>query len=174
VPTAAIALGSNLGDRAAHLRAAFAALGSLPRTTLLAASSFFETAPVGPIPQGPYLNAAAILSTDLSPRELLTHLQSIETSRGRDRSASRRWGPRTLDLDLLVHGRLTVDEPGLTIPHQHLRERAFVLVPLASIAPDQVIPASPVGPPISVADALVALRDRAPMSSDACTLFQAQ
>ncbi|HBS29853.1 MAG TPA: 2-amino-4-hydroxy-6-hydroxymethyldihydropteridine diphosphokinase, partial [Phycisphaerales bacterium] len=101
---AAVALGSNVGDRDAHLRAAFEALAGLPLTTLVARSIVFETQPVGPEGQGAYLNAAAILSTTLPPRELLDALLDIERARGRERSNETRWGPRTLDLDLLLYG----------------------------------------------------------------------
>lgn len=170
--TAAIALGSNLGDRAAHIAAAIADLAAIPGATLLACSPLYETAPVGPIPQGPYLNAAALLSTTGSPRELLSQLQAIERSRGRDRTTEQRWGPRTLDLDLLVHGQLTLTEPGLTLPHPRIRERAFVLVPLAEVAPELIIPGSPAGPRTTVAAALAALRQSGGITPDACTLYQ--
>lgn len=137
---ATIAIGSNLGDRAAHLRSAFETLARLPSTSLLAASDAIETAPVGPVSQGPYLNAAALLVTRLPPRELLSRLLDIEQQQGRDRSAEQRWGPRTLDLDLLSYADLIIHEPGLTVPHPRLRERLFVLAPLAQIAPDLTLP----------------------------------
>lgn len=140
---AAVALGSNRGDRAATLRSALAALGALPRTRLLAGATPIETAPVGPVPQGPYLNSAALLETALTPRELLDALLEIERAHGRRRTRERRWGPRTLDLDLLTHGQAVIDEPGLTLPHPRLRERRFVLEPLAEIAPD--LPIAPDG-----------------------------
>lgn len=133
---AAVALGSNVGDRAAHIQSAFAALGALPSTRLVARSATIETDPVGPGPQGRYLNAGAILSTSLPPRDLLDRLLAIEASRGRVRNPAERWGPRTLDLDLLLYGDLVLDEPGLEIPHPRLHERRFVLEPLVSIAPD--------------------------------------
>ncbi len=137
---ACIALGSNLGDRHAHIRAALDALAALPRTTLLAASSIHETDPVGPVTQGRFLNAAAAIDTSLPPRELLDRLLAIEQSRGRDRSAEQRWGPRTLDLDLLLYGSLVINEPGLVIPHPRLHERRFVLEPLAEIAAETLVP----------------------------------
>jgi 2-amino-4-hydroxy-6-hydroxymethyldihydropteridine diphosphokinase len=138
--TAAIALGSNVGDRGAHIAFALEALGRLPGTRMLAKSTIIETAPVGPGPQGPYLNAAAVLETILPPHELLSHLLAIERQRGRERSAVRRWGPRTLDLDLLLYGDQTIDEEGLCVPHPRLQERLFVLAPLAEILPDAVVP----------------------------------
>lgn len=141
---AAVALGSNLdsdlGDRAAHLEAAFASLAALPATSLLACSGTYETAPVGPPGQGPYLNAAALLATRLPARDLLDAMLGIEAARGRNRAIEQRWGPRTLDLDLIVYGEAEIDEPGLTVPHPRLAERAFVLEPLAEIAPDLVVP----------------------------------
>lgn len=137
---AAIALGSNLGDRGAHLDAAVAGLRAAPGTRLTAVSPYLETAPVGPVPQGPFLNAAATLVTTLSPTDLLAHLQSIERSRGRVRAGTPRWGPRTLDLDLLLYGERVIDEPGLTVPHPRLHERLFVLEPLALVVPHAIVP----------------------------------
>lgn len=135
-----VALGSNLGDRRAHLDAALDALRVLPGSRLVAASSIVETDPVGPVPQARFLNAAAALETTLPARELLDRLHEIERSRGRDRVRERRWGPRTLDLDLLLYGAAILDEPGLTVPHPRLHERRFVLEPLAEIAPDAMVP----------------------------------
>jgi 2-amino-4-hydroxy-6-hydroxymethyldihydropteridine diphosphokinase len=137
---ACVALGSNLGDRRAHIDAAVAALRALPVTRLAAASAVIETEPVGPVRQGRFLNAAAVLETTLTARELLTHLQRIERSRGRERSTGERWGPRTLDLDLILFGDAVIDEPGLTVPHPRLHERRFVLEPTAQIAPHAVVP----------------------------------
>jgi len=142
--TAAVAIGSNLGDRAGHIVAALAELASLPRTRLTARSSVRETAAIGMLGHdagGPYLNAVTILSTKLKPRDLLSHLHRIEQSRGRDRSTEpARWMPRTLDLDLLLFESEVIDEPGLTIPHPRLHERFFVLEPLAEIAPNWIVP----------------------------------
>jgi 2-amino-4-hydroxy-6-hydroxymethyldihydropteridine diphosphokinase len=135
-----VGLGSNLGDRAGHLGAAAEAMARLPGTGLVALSDTIETAPVGPVAQGPFLNAAAALRTVLPARALLEALLEIERSRGRDRTREQRWGPRTLDLDLLVFGADVIDEPGLTVPHPRLREREFVLRPLAQIAPGLVVP----------------------------------
>lgn len=140
MPTAAIALGSNLGDRHAAIAAGFRGLGSLFATTVLAVSDIIETAPVGPVPQGPYLNAACKVETALPPCALLDHLLALEKLQGRDRSTEQRWGPRTLDLDLILYDGLTIDEPGLQVPHPRLHERAFVLQPLAQIWPDAVVP----------------------------------
>ena len=137
---ACIGLGSNVGDRQAHLRAAVDGLRALPRTELLAVSDTIQTEPVGPVPQGPYLNAAALVRTRLAPRELLHALLAIELARGRDRAAEQRWGPRTLDLDLLLYADHVIDEPGLTVPHPRLHQRRFVLGPLAQIAGGMRIP----------------------------------
>jgi 2-amino-4-hydroxy-6-hydroxymethyldihydropteridine diphosphokinase len=134
-----VALGSNLGDREAHLRAAIAALGARPGVRVMAVSRAYETDPVGPPPQGPYLNAAVHLRTTLAPRALLACLLEIEAAQGRQRSAGR-WSARTLDLDLLFYGSLALDEPGLCIPHAHLHERPFVLEPLCELAPRLVHP----------------------------------
>ena len=130
--TVAIALGSNLGDRRGHLEYAIAALGR--DLTGLAASSFIETEPAGVEPGQPaYLNAAVVGTTTRSPRELLDRLQEIERERGRQRPYA--MAPRTLDLDLILYGEQVVNEPGLSIPHPRFRKRAFVLAPLAEIAP---------------------------------------
>lgn len=124
--------------------AAIAALASLPKTRLTARSTVRETAAVGlpgHDPGGPYLNAVALLSTKLTPRDLLANLHAIERARGRDRAAeTSRWMPRTLDLDLLLYGDAVVNEPGLTIPHPRLHQRRFVLEPLAEVAPDWLVP----------------------------------
>lgn len=135
--TAFVALGSNLGDRRAHLEAAFAALASLPGTHLLARSAIFETPPLGPPGQQDYLNAAAALSTTLAPHALLDALLTIEQSRGRVRRE--RWGARTLDLDLLLHGQTVTHDARLTLPHPAMLQRAFVLAPLRDLAPDLVV-----------------------------------
>ena len=134
-----VSLGSNLGDREAHLAAAIEALRARPGMRVTSVSKVYETAPVGPPPQGPYLNAALRLRTRLAPRALLACLLEIEAAEGRQRSDSR-WSARTLDLDLLFYGSLTLDEPGLRVPHPHLHERAFVLEPLRDLAPQLVHP----------------------------------
>ena len=135
--TAYVALGANLGDARAALDAAFVALAQLPGTTLRAASSLYRTAPIDS--SGPdYLNAVVRLDTTLAPRALLDALHAIEHAHGRARPY--RNAPRTLDLDLLLHGRRRSVDPALTLPHPRLHVRAFVLHPLAEIAPDLAIP----------------------------------
>lgn len=137
--TALVGLGSNLGDRLAHLRAAVRALELTPGVRLTARSRVYETDPVGgPAGQGAYLNAAVGLETTLDPPELLGVLLGIERSRGRERRE--RWGPRTLDLDLLTYGSRLIRTPDLIVPHPRLLERAFVLVPVADVAGDLVVP----------------------------------
>ena len=118
-----IALGSNLGDREEHLERARSALAALPGTRLLRASSVEETAPVGDVPQGPYLNQMVAIETDLAPRELLERLHEIERSAGRVRGV--RWGPRTLDLDIVMFDGQTVNEPDLLVPHPEIPNRDF-------------------------------------------------
>ncbi len=126
-----VALGSNVGDRAAHLAFARDRLVTLPDTQVVALSQVEETAPLGPIPQGPYLNQMALLETALGPRDVLLGLLEIERERGRDRSE--RWGPRTLDLDIVRYGDWVVSEPGLTVPHPELPNRDFWLRELAEL-----------------------------------------
>lgn len=133
--TAYIGLGSNLGDRAGHLRRALEKLAATDRIEVRAVSPVIETEPQGPPGQGRYLNAAACLTTTLAPRALLEVLLAIEHAHGRRREGELRLGPRTLDLDLLLYGDRIIDEPGLTVPHPRLHERLFVLDPLAAIAP---------------------------------------
>jgi 2-amino-4-hydroxy-6-hydroxymethyldihydropteridine diphosphokinase len=128
-----VALGSNLGDRDAHLARARSALGALPDTELVAASRIEETAPIGPARQPPYLNQMVLLRTALSPRALLEACFAIERDAGRERRE--RWGPRTLDLDLVRMGSRTVDEPGLQIPHPEIPHRAFWQRELVELSP---------------------------------------
>lgn len=136
VVTAFIGLGSNLGDRPAHLDLGFTGLERLEATTLLHQSSIHETQPVGPVTQGLYLNAVAAIETTLTARELLDHLMRIESEAGRDRQEEQRWGPRTLDLDLLLYGDAVITQEGLTVPHPRMHLRHFVLGPLCELAPD--------------------------------------
>ena len=138
---ACVGLGGNIGDVAATLRGALAALDALPATRLLRASRFYRTQAWGVEDQPDFINAAALLETALAPRALLDALLAIERAHGRERAADgSRWGPRTLDLDLLLYGDSVVDEPGLLVPHPQLHARAFVLVPLADIAPEARVP----------------------------------
>jgi len=133
-----IGLGSNLDDPVRQVRQALQELGGLARTQLLASSSLYRTAPVGKLDQPDFINAVAMLGTALSPRELLQELLALEARHGRVRSE--RNGPRTLDLDLLLLGKLVIHEPGLEVPHPRMHERAFVLLPLEQVSPDAVIP----------------------------------
>lgn len=133
--TAYVALGANLGDARAAITRTLGDLGQLPETQLVRASSLYRTAPVES--SGPdYINAVAELRTALSPRDLLSQLQRLEQAAGRERP----WhnAPRTLDLDILLYGDVQQDDPVLTLPHPRMQERAFVLVPLAEIAPELV------------------------------------
>ena len=136
-----IGIGSNLGDRQAHLAMARAELAALPRTTLAAFSPVYETAPLGPVGQGAFLNAAARLETELDPYDLLDALQAIEAKAGREPPEKRRkWGPRVLDLDILLYDNRVVSGDDLVIPHPMMHERWFVLRPLADLAPRLVHP----------------------------------
>ena len=136
-----VAIGANLGDREATFSKAIGALRLEPDLEPFAASPVYETPPLGPEGQPPYLNAVIALRTSLSPIELLDRLQAIENRLGRDRGPdSVRWGPRTIDLDVLFYGDRCIDEPRLVVPHPSAHERAFVMVPLASIAPGLVHP----------------------------------
>ena len=135
-----VGIGSNLGDREAQLRKALELLADEPGIEVVAVSQLRETEPVGPVEQGPFLNGAVRIATNLAPRELLDRLLAIEKRLGRVRGE--RFGPRTIDLDLLVYGSEIVDEPGLTLPHPRLHERRFALEPLAELDPGLVIPGS--------------------------------
>ena len=134
-----IAVGSNLGDRIDHLRAGIAAIAGLDGVEITAVSALYETAPVGgPEQQGPYLNAALRVTTTRDAADLLADLHHIEADRNRVRRI--RWGPRTLDLDLLVHGNTIIDTTELHVPHPRQHERRFVLVPVCDVAPDVIHP----------------------------------
>jgi 2-amino-4-hydroxy-6-hydroxymethyldihydropteridine diphosphokinase len=128
-----VGVGANLGDREATIRAALAALPGV-----VGVSQLRETDPVGVVDQPPFLNGAVALETDLSPRDLLGALLAVERELGRERRE--RWGPRTIDLDLLLYGNQTIDEPGLTVPHARLHERRFALEPLLELDPELAIP----------------------------------
>jgi 2-amino-4-hydroxy-6-hydroxymethyldihydropteridine diphosphokinase len=132
-----VGLGSNLGDRAASLAFAARALSRHPHLEWVASSRVFETDPIGPGDQGPYLNAVLWLRARVRARELLAHLLELEALAGRRRSEEVRWGPRCLDLDLLLFGDQCIEEPGLRVPHPRLHERAFVLVPLCELAAER-------------------------------------
>lgn len=134
-----IGLGSNLATPLEQLRSALAALAALAQTELVAQSSFYASDPLGPADQPRYVNAVAALDSELSPLALLDELQRIELEQGRTRKAER-WGPRTLDLDILLFGERQLDEPRLKVPHYHMHARAFVLYPLAEIAPALRLP----------------------------------
>ncbi|AWY41223.1 2-amino-4-hydroxy-6-hydroxymethyldihydropteridine diphosphokinase [Pseudomonas putida] len=127
-----IGMGSNLAEPAEQLRSAVAAMARLPQTQLVGVSAFYQSDSLLP-GQPRYTNAVAALDSNLAPLELLDALQAIENEQGRERLE--RWGPRTLDLDILLFGDRLIDEPRLKVPHYHMQERAFVLYPLAELAP---------------------------------------
>jgi 2-amino-4-hydroxy-6-hydroxymethyldihydropteridine diphosphokinase len=139
VARAYVGLGSNIGDRAATLTRAVELLAEVPGVEIVAVSSFRETDPVGYLDQPRFLNGAVAVETSLAPRELLDALLSVERELGRTRIGPR-YGPRVIDLDLLLVNGLVVDEPGLTIPHPRLHERAFALEPLEQLDPGLVVP----------------------------------
>lgn len=132
----AVGFGSNLGDREAHLRAGLVALSRTWQR--IGQSSLYESAPVGPVEQGPFLNGVAVFETTEAPLALLERILAVELAGGRVREV--RWGPRTLDLDLLLYGNETIEAPGLSIPHPELTRRRFVLEPLLEVWPDAALP----------------------------------
>lgn len=134
-----LAIGSNLASPLEQVNAALAALAEIPESQLVAVSDFYRTPPLGPQDQPDYLNAAVALETTLAPEALLDHTQRIELQQGRERKAHR-WGPRTLDLDIMLFGEMQIDTPRLTVPHYDMKNRAFMLLPLAQIAPDLRFP----------------------------------
>jgi 2-amino-4-hydroxy-6-hydroxymethyldihydropteridine diphosphokinase len=134
-----VGMGANLGPREVTLLRAVDLLGALPRVDVLEVSGLRETAPVGNVDQPEFLNGAVAVETSLSPRELLDALLSVERELGRVRDGTQ-WGPRTIDLDLLVYGDEIVDEPELRVPHPRLHERRFALEPLAELDPELEIP----------------------------------
>ncbi len=133
-----IGVGSNLGDSQGRVRAAFDALGAMHNTRLIAKSRLYRTRPFGPVEQGDFINAVAGVLTQLSAQQVLIEIRGIETRAGRVRSE--RWGPRTLDLDLLVFGDQRIDTAELVVPHPGIAERGFVLAPLVDIAPTLQVP----------------------------------
>ena len=134
-----IALGSNLASPLEQVQAAIRALGEIPHSCVVAVSSFYRTPPLGPQDQPDYLNAAVALETALAAEELLNHTQRIELHQGRTRKAER-WGPRTLDLDIMLFGDDVINSPRLTVPHYDMKNRGFMLWPLFEIAPELVFP----------------------------------
>jgi 2-amino-4-hydroxy-6-hydroxymethyldihydropteridine diphosphokinase len=140
MPTAFVGIGSNLGEPERQIAAALAELAAEEGIELVAVSTLRETEPVGYLDQPSFLNGAAELETDLPPRELLERLLAIEARLGRVRGEGPRFGPRTIDLDLLVYGDETIEEPGLVVPHPRLAERRFALEPLAELAPGLDVP----------------------------------
>lgn len=133
-----IGLGSNLDDPLTQLEDAIAALKQLPQSHFKALSRIYRSAPVGPQGQPDYLNGVALIETTLHPEQLLDQLQRIENQQKRVRDV--RWGPRTLDLDILLFGDLQIETTRLTVPHREMRNRNFVLIPMTDIAPDLVLP----------------------------------
>ena len=134
-----IGLGSNLQGPAGQIESALDELREIPETRVISRSSLYRSSPLGGIEQPDFVNAVAAVLTTLGPRDLLRNLKAIERRRGRDRNGQR-WGPRVIDLDLLVFSRAVLSEAGLSIPHPGIAERNFVLLPLREIAPDLVIP----------------------------------
>ena len=135
-----VGLGSNLGERENMIRLALEQLALLPETGLGRVSSLYDTAPVGDLEQPNFLNAVAAVETELTARQLLWNLLLVERRLGRVRTPTARYGPRTIDLDLLLYGDQVIDEPELTVPHAELARRAFVLVPLVELEPTLVHP----------------------------------
>lgn len=148
-----VALGSNMGDPSGNVIRAASEFGTIPGVRVIATSRLYTTRPVGVEDQPDFVNAVADLEVDCTARELLDGLLAIERRYGRDRSKEQRWGPRTLDLDLLLFRERVIDEPGLTVPHPRMAERRFVLEPLADLAPALVPP----GWTMSVSRTLAAL-----------------
>ncbi|WP_428522184.1 2-amino-4-hydroxy-6-hydroxymethyldihydropteridine diphosphokinase [Roseibium sp.] len=149
----ALGLGSNIGDTAAHLKKALEHLDASEGITVVARSSDYRTPPWGPVPQDDYRNICAVVDTTLSPQDLLARCLAIETELGRVRDV--RWGPRIIDIDVLIYGTRTVNEPDLELPHPRMGDRAFVLIPLAEIWPD-----APLADGQTAADALTTCPDQ--------------
>nr|WP_314263310.1 2-amino-4-hydroxy-6-hydroxymethyldihydropteridine diphosphokinase [uncultured Moellerella sp.] len=139
IESAYIALGSNLNNPLQQVLAAIEAIKAIPESRVVAVSSFYRTKPLGPQDQADFLNAAVLLQTALQPEILLDKTQQIELEHGRVRKAER-WGPRTLDLDIMLFGDQVINTPRLTLPHYALKEREFMLYPLFEIAPNLVFP----------------------------------
>ncbi len=141
-----LGLGTNMGDREAQLSAAVAAIAAIPATTLLRQSPIYESKPWGKTDQSDFLNMVVEINTQLEPHTLYRHLQKIERDMGRDREASEKWGPRPIDIDILLYGTRTLKTASLVVPHPRMWERHFVMRPLADLAPDLT---TPDGTPIS-------------------------
>ena len=139
MPRAFVAFGGNVGDARDTIARAITAFCDGTHVTLLARSSDYRTPPWGVTDQAPFVNACIAVETRLSPRGLLDRVHEVERAFGRDRQRETRWGPRTIDIDILAYDGVTLDEPMLTMPHPRLLERAFVLVPLVEIAPEETI-----------------------------------
>ena len=135
----AIGLGANLGQPDDTLRRALAVLAQLPDIEVIKASPLYRTAPLGPPGQPDYCNAAVALATDLPADDLLLRMQGVERAFGRERNGTR-WGPRVLDIDLLIYGDAVIDQNGLSVPHPEMHKRNFVTRPLADVLPDAVVP----------------------------------
>lgn len=148
-----LAFGGNLGDRRALVARAIAMLCDTPGIRLLARSSDYKTAPWGKTDQPAFINACIAVETALAPRALLARAQEIEQALGRDRTVETRWGPRNADIDIIAYAGVTMSAPELTLPHPRLFERAFVLIPLAEIAPDLVVAGRRVGDAAAEIDA---------------------
>lgn len=136
MPDALISLGSNIGNPHATLQQALDHIADDPAITIKKRSSFYRTTPVGPVAQDDFINAAVLVSTSFSPDELMQHLLDIETKMGRDRTHAIRFGPRVIDLDLILYDDVKIKTDLVELPHPRFRERAFVLVPLAELSPD--------------------------------------
>lgn len=134
-----VALGANLGEPLAHIKAAQVALASLATPNSLRHSPLYQSQPMGPADQPPYINGVSTFDTALTPRALLDALQAIEQTQGRVRK-DERWGPRTLDLDILLYDQLIMTDERLTLPHYGMKQREFVLYPLADLSPDLILP----------------------------------
>ncbi|MFD1006589.1 2-amino-4-hydroxy-6-hydroxymethyldihydropteridine diphosphokinase [Oceanisphaera ostreae] len=137
--TVFVALGANLNQPLAQIKAAQQALSGLANAGSLRHSALYQSQPMGPADQPPYINGVSMFDTSLAPLDLLDALQGIEQAQGRVRK-DERWGPRTLDLDILLYGNLVIDDPRLTVPHYGMKQREFVLYPLADLVPDLILP----------------------------------
>ena len=150
---ALLALGGNIGNVRATFERAIAMLCDNDAVQLIVRSSDYRTPPWGVTDQPAFINAVIIVTTSLAPRVLLARAQDVERALGRDRANERRWGPRPIDIDILAYDELTMRETDLTLPHPHLFERAFVLLPLAEIAPDRVVGGRRIGDALAIVDA---------------------